>query len=79
MAGSSGSAGACAAKEALGSVTPESHHGPVAYSSDMWTRLYRYRAYRYLPITVIVVALAIGPGWAVASALLGALIRVLPG
>lgn len=45
----------------------------------MWTRLYRYRAYRYLPITVIVVALAIGPGWAVASALIGALVRVLPG
>jgi hypothetical protein len=44
----------------------------------MWTRLYRYRAYRYLPITVIVGALVIGPAWIVAWALIQALYSLLP-
>jgi hypothetical protein len=44
----------------------------------MWIRLYRYRAYRYLPITVIVGAVVIGPAWMVVSALIWALTSLLP-
>ncbi len=56
----------------------ESDPRRVAYSTAMCTRLYRYRAYRYLPITVIVGALVIGPAWIVAWALIQALYSLLP-
>ena len=42
----------------------------------MWTRLYRYKAYRYLPITVIVAAVLFAPTLVVLKVLLNALLSL---